>query len=291
MFTTIKKRDGSEVSFDQDLITKAIARAGQATKEFDDATAKDLSDQVVALLSKNFSPEKLKFAPLDRQIPHVEEIQDAVEQTLMKSHFKKTAKSFILYRAQHAEMRAFATAASLGLIDNYLEKLDWQVKENSNMGYSLQGLNNYIFSEVSKTYWLNKIYPEAIKTAYESGDMHIHDLGSVSIYCVGWDLKDLLVEGFRGVSDKIESAPPKHFRTALGQIVNFMYTLQGEAAGAIAFSNFDTLLAPFIRFDGLTYAEVKQSMQEFIFNMNVPTRVGFQTPLSLRVGMVTLHIA
>ncbi|MEI6057539.1 MAG: ribonucleoside triphosphate reductase [bacterium] len=280
MLTTIKKRDGSEVSFDQELITKAIARAGQATKEFDEATARELSDQATALLSKSFSPEKLKNEPLDRQIPHVEEIQDVVEQVLMKSHFKKTAKSFILYRAQHAEMRAFATAASLGLIDNYVEKLDWQVKENSNMGYSLQGLNNYIFSEVSKTYWLNKIYPQEIKNSYESGDIHLHDLGSISIYCVGWDLMDLLVEGFRGVPDKIESAPPKHFRTALGQVVNFMYTLQGEAAGAIAFSNFDTLLAPFIRFDGLTYAEVKQSMQEFIFNMNVPTRVGFQTPFS-----------
>ena len=280
MLTTIKKRDGSEVSFDQDLITKAIARAGQATKEFDEKIAQELSDQTVALLTKSFSPEKLKNEPLDRQIPHVEEIQDVIEQVLMKSHFKKTAKSFILYRAQHAEMRAFATAASLGLIDNYVEKLDWQVKENSNMGYSLQGLNNYIFSEVSKTYWLNKIYPQEIKNSYESGDIHLHDLGSISIYCVGWDLMDLLVEGFRGVPDKIESAPPKHFRTALGQIVNFMYTLQGEAAGAIAFSNFDTLLAPFIRFDGLTYAEVKQSMQEFIFNMNVPTRVGFQTPFS-----------
>src|SRR3990167_7811278 len=177
-------------------------------------------------------------------------------------------------------MRAFATASSLGLVDNYLNEIDWQVKENSNMGYSLQGMNNYVFSEVSKTYWLNKIYPARIRDAYESGDLHIHDLGTLSVYCVGWDLQDFLTEGFRGVSDKIESAPAKHFRTALGQMVNFMYTMQGEAAGAIAFSNFDTLLAPFIRYDKLTDKEVKQCLQEFIFNMNVPTRVGFQTPFS-----------
>ncbi len=168
----------------------------------------------------------------------------------------------------------------LDLIDNYLGELDWQVKENSNMGYSLQGMNNHIFSEVSKTYWLNKIYPQNIRDAYESGDLHLHDLGTLSVYCVGWDLQDLLREGFRGVADKIESAPAKHLRTALGQIVNFLYTLQGEAAGAIAFSNFDTLLAPFIRYDNLSPTEVKQCVQEFIFNMNVPTRVGFQTPFS-----------
>lgn len=172
------------------------------------------------------------------------------------------------------------TQASVDLVDGYLNKLDWQVKENSNMEYSLQGLNNYIFSEVSKTYWLNKLYPTEVRDAHESGDLHIHDLGTLSVYCVGWDLQDLLTEGFKGVAGKIESAPPKHLRSALGQIVNFMYTLQGEAAGAIAFSNFDTLLAPFIRYDALSFADVKQSLQEFIFNMNVPTRVGFQTPFS-----------
>lgn len=274
MFASIAKRDGSEVAFEPKKITEAISHAGKATKEFDDVEADSLTEQVVASLQKDFE------AKPEPHIPHVEEIQDTVERVLMRSRFKKTAKAYILYRSQHAEMRAFATAASLGLIDNYLEKLDWQVKENSNMGYSLQGLNNYIFSEVSKTYWLNKIYPREIRESYENGDIHLHDLGTLSIYCVGWDLMDLLVEGFRGVADKIESAPPKHMRTALGQVVNFMYTLQGEAAGAIAFSNFDTLLAPFIRYDGLNAAEVKQCIQEFVFNMNVPTRVGFQTPFS-----------
>lgn len=169
---------------------------------------------------------------------------------------------------------------SISLVDGYLKQLDWQVNENSNMSYSIQGLNNYIASEISKKYWLNKIYPEHIKNAHLTGDIHIHDLNIISVYCVGWDLKDLLTEGFKGVSGKIESAPPKHFRTALGQAVNFMYTMQGEAAGAQAFSNFDTLLAPFIRYDGLDYGQVKQAIQEFVFNMNVPTRVGFQTPFT-----------
>ncbi len=170
--------------------------------------------------------------------------------------------------------------SNLNLVDAYLKQLDWKVNENSNMSYSIQGLNNYIASEISKQYWLNRIYPENIKNAHINGDIHIHDLNIISVYCVGWDLKDLLLEGFTGVKGKVESAPAKHFRTALGQIVNFMYTMQGEAAGAQAFSNFDTLLAPFIRYDNLDYKQVKQAIQEFVFNMNVPTRVGFQTPFT-----------
>jgi len=170
--------------------------------------------------------------------------------------------------------------SSIKLVDDYLNLLDWKVNENSNMSYSIQGLNNYLASEISKNYWLNKIYTPEIKAAHERGDLHLHDLNIVSVYCVGWDLKDLLTEGFTGVKGKVQSAPAKHFRTALGQVVNFMYTMQGEAAGAQAFSNFDTLLAPFIRYDNLTYEQVKQAMQEFVFNMNVPTRVGFQTPFT-----------
>ena len=183
-------------------------------------------------------------------------------------------------RAFMSNVPAATKDAEIELVENYLKQLDWKVNENSNMTYSIQGLNNYIASEISKNYWLNKVYPTDIRNAHISGDIHIHDLNIISVYCVGWDLKDLLMEGFRGVKGKIESAPPKHFRTALGQIVNFMYTMQGEAAGAQAFSNFDTLLAPFVRYDNLTYEQVKQAMQEFIFNMNVPTRVGFQTPFT-----------
>src|SRR3990167_8452032 len=148
------------------------------------------------------------------------------------------------------------------------------------MCYSLQGLNNYVASSVSAHYWLNKAYPKVIQNAHTSGDFHIHDLQLLSAYCAGWDLKDMLIQGFRGAPNKIESAPPKHFRSALGQAVNFFYTLQGEIAGAQAFANFDTYLAPFIHYDKLTYKEVKQSIQEFLFNMNVPTRVGFQTPFT-----------
>ena len=266
----IIKRDGTRVPFDMEKIIRAIMKAGVATGEFGEDEARQLATSARALLAKS----------TDKDIPSVEDVQDAVEATLMGSPFKETAKSFIIYRGQHAEMRALATAASLGLIDGYIGNVDWQVKENSNMGYSLQGLNNYIFSETSKTYWLHKVYPQEVRDAYENGDMHIHDLGTLSVYCVGWDLMDLLTEGFRGVPGKVESAPAKHFRTALGQVANFMYTLQGEAAGAIAFSNFDTLLAPFIRYDNLSKEEVKQSLQEFMFNMNVPTRVGFQTPFS-----------
>ena len=170
--------------------------------------------------------------------------------------------------------------ANINLVEGYLKQLDWKVNENSNMAYSIQGLNNYIASEISKQYWLNKIYTADIRNAHLNGDIHIHDLNIISVYCVGWDLKDLLTEGFTGVKGKIEIAPAKHFRTALGQIVNFMYTMQGEAAGAQAFSNFDTLLAPFISYDNLDYTQVKQAVQEFVFNMNVPTRVGFQTPFT-----------
>lgn len=270
MFKKIKKRDGRVVAFDAKKITEAIAKAGAATGEFDEKAAERLTTKVLALAHE----------VLTGKIPYVEDLQDLVEETLLSSSYKKTAKAFIIYRDQHAQLREINNAASVNLVDQYLEQLDWQVNENSNMTFSLQGLNNYISSEISKVYWLNKIYPKEIKEAYLGGDMHIHDLNILSVYCVGWDLHDLLLEGFKGVPGKIESKPPKHFRSALGQVVNFFYTLQGEAAGAQAFSNFDTLLAPFIRYDKLEYEDVKQALQEFLFNMNVPTRVGFQTPFT-----------
>ena len=222
----------------------------------------------------------LAQAVIEHEIPEVEEIQDLVEEVLLASPHKKTAKAYILYREQHALLRKIVQNADVKIIDRYLERLDWQIEENSNMNYSLQGLNHYISSKISKTYWLNAIYPQEARKAHESGDLHLHDLGLLSSYCVGWDLQDLLRQGFCGVQGKAVSKPAKHFRSALGQIVNFFYTLQGEAAGAQAFSNFDTLLAPFIRHDLLDYDEVKQALQEFIFNLNVPTRVGFQTPFT-----------
>ncbi|HFQ80524.1 MAG TPA: ribonucleoside triphosphate reductase [Desulfobacterales bacterium] len=266
----IRKRNKSVTAFDADKITEAIFKAAQVTAEFDKPEARRLTIRVLSLAQ----------AVIDHEIPDVEEVQDLVEEVLLASPFKKTAKAYILYREQHANIRRIADRADVKLIDNYLERLDWQVEENSNMGYSLQGLNNYISSEVSKTYWLRSIYPREVRQAHEAGDLHIHDLGLLSVYCVGWDLQDLLRQGFCGVQGKAVSKPARHFRAALGQIVNFFYTLQGEAAGAQAFASFDTLLAPFVRFDNLSYAEVKQAVQEFIFNLNVPTRVGFQTPFT-----------
>jgi ribonucleoside-triphosphate reductase len=200
---------------------------------------------------------------------------------LIENGNARTAKAYILYRKQHQDQRELAAILSdADMVDQYLEIEDWRVRENSNMSYSLQGLNNYLSSTVIAKYWISRIYPPNIAEAHFSGDMHIHDLGVLGAYCVGWDLRDLLSSGFGGVPGKIESKPAKRFRTALGQAVNFFYTLQGEAAGAQAFSNFDTLLAPFIRYDHLGYKEVEQAIQEFFFNMNVPTRVGFQTPFT-----------
>ena len=270
MYKSIKKRDGRTAKFDRKKIEKAIEKAGLETGEFDAAQAVKLTDKVLGVLETRNQ----------KRLPSVEDIQDIVEDALIDSKFKKTAKAYIIYRDQHKKLREITSNAHVDLIDKYLENLDWKVNENSNMGYSLQGLNNYVSAEITKTYWLDKIYTSKIGQAHKEGDLHIHDLNLLSVYCVGWDLTDLLQEGFTGVAGKVASKPAKHFRSALGQVVNFFYTLQGEAAGAQAFSDFDTLLAPFIRADKLSYKEVKQAIQEFVFNVNVPTRVGFQTPFT-----------
>lgn len=270
MYKSIKKRDGRTVKFDRKKIEKAIEKAGLETGEFDAAQAVELTDKVLGVLETRNQ----------KRLPSVEDIQDIVEDALIDSKFKKTAKAYIIYRDQHKKLREITSNAHVDLIDKYLENLDWKVNENSNMGYSLQGLNSYVSAEITKTYWLDKIYTSKIGQAHKEGDLHIHDLNLLSVYCVGWDLTDLLQEGFTGVAGKVASKPAKHFRSALGQVVNFFYTLQGEAAGAQAFSDFDTLLAPFIRADKLSYEEVKQAIQEFVFNVNVPTRVGFQTPFT-----------
>ena len=269
-FKKIKKRDRRVVKFDSQKIVKAIQMAGEATEEFDEKIAKKLTLRVLSLVQHT----------IEKKVPTVEEIQDIVEEVLLASPYKQTAKAYIIYREQHARIREISEKHNVKLVEEYLGNIDWQVNENSNMSYSLQGLNNYISEEITKVYWLNKIYPEEIREAYLSGDFHIHDLGFLGAYCVGWDLEDLLSVGFKGIAGKIESKPAKHLRTALGQVVNFFYTTQGETAGAQAFSNFDTLLAPFIRYDDLDYEHIKQAMQEFVFNMNVPTRVGFQTPFT-----------
>jgi ribonucleoside-triphosphate reductase (formate) len=270
VFSTIVKRNGSVEEFNAQKITNAITKAGEVTGDFGEAIARNLTLKVLSLVQNMINDHQAS----------VEEIQDIVEEVLLSSPYKKAAKAYILYREQHSRIREITSRWNVDLVNQYLHKLDWQVNENSNMSFSLQGLNNYVSSEISKVYWLNNIYPAEIKDAHLNGDIHMHDLGLLSVYCVGWDLQDLLTEGFRGVPGKVESRPAKHLRSALGQIVNFFYTLQGEAAGAQAFSNFDTLLAPFIHYDNLTYKEVKQALQEFLFNVNVPTRVGFQTPFT-----------
>ncbi|MCG8473117.1 MAG: ribonucleoside triphosphate reductase [Desulfobacterales bacterium] len=270
MFERIRKRNGNVVEFDSSKITAAIAKAGKATGEFSERDASRLTLKVLSM-ARGFRMGAE---------PEVEELQDIVERVLLDSPFYKTAKAYILYREQRAQIRNITIKANTELMDNYIRKLDWKIKENSNMSYSLQGLNNYISSDITAEYWLNKIYPSTIRDAHNEGDLHIHDLSLLSVYCVGWDLQDLLRVGFKGVAGKVESTAPKHLRTALGQIVNFFYTLQGEAAGAQAISNFDTLLAPFIRKDELSYDKVKQALQEFVFNINIPTRVGFQTPFT-----------
>jgi len=266
----IVKRDGRVVPFDKEKIVNAVFKAAQAVGGKDRSVAEKIADNIVELLSK------------EAGIPTVEHVQNLVEKTLIENGHAKTAKAYILYRDQHArirDMKGVLGEAEKTVMD-YLEQTDWRVRENSNMDYSLQGLNYHISSTIISRYWLNRIYPIEIREAHTNADFHLHDLGLLSVYCCGWDLKDVISTGFGGVRGKVESKPPKHLRVALGQVVNFFYTLQGESAGAQAFSNFDTYLAPFIRYDGLSYKDVKQAMQEFIFNINVPTRVGFQTPFT-----------
>ncbi len=269
MITKVKKRDGKTVPFNKDKIEKAVYKALTFTKEGDKEKAREIADSVFDLLLRRFSRE---------EVPTVEEIQNIVEEVLMLEDLIETARAYIIYREKRREVRDAVAGfdESTEIIEQYIDELDWQVKENANMTYSLQGLNQYSTSYISKKYWLNKIYPERVREAAKNQDFHIHDLNLLATYCCGWDLQDLLLRGFGGVTSKVESSPPKHLRPALGQIVNFFFTLQGESAGAQAMSNFDTFLAPFIKKDKLNYKQVKQAIQEFVFNCMVPTRVGFQ---------------
>ena len=267
----VQKRDGRVVAFEQEKIEEAVHKAVVATNQGDGAVSKKVSDKVVSLLNRRFDKG---------ETPTIEQVQDIVEEALMLEDLADTAKAYILYREQRRAIREASKAAddSSEKVDSYLKEVDWQVKENANMTFSLQGLNQYVGSYISKKYWLNKIYPKEIRDAATGEDFHIHNLELLAPYCAGWDLYDFLIKGFGGVPGKIECKPPKHLRTAMGQLVNVLFTLQGETAGANAISNFDTLLAPFIRYDKLDYKQVKQVMQEFLYSCMVPTRVGFQTP-------------
>ncbi|MGI6335243.1 MAG: ribonucleoside triphosphate reductase [Minisyncoccales bacterium] len=271
--TKVQKRNGDIVEFVPEKIFNAVFKAITATKQGNGKKTQQISESVIKILNRRFKKD---------EIPNVEQIQDIIEEVLILEGETAAAKGFILYREQRRIIRESQLTAeeAVDRVDNYLDRLDWEVQENSNMTFSLQGLNHYGVSYIVKKYWLNKVYPSEVREANQSGDIHLHNLDTLACYCVGWDLYDLLLKGFGGVNGKIESSPPKHFRSALGQVVNFMYTLQGEAAGAVSFSNFDTLLAPFIRYDNLSYPQVEQAIQEFLYNMAVPTRVGFQCPFT-----------
>ncbi len=240
MVNKIRKRDGSVVIFQKSKIADAIWKAVKAVGGTDRQRVEQIADLVVGRIEKVHG---------DYDIPDVEEVQDLVEKILIEEGHAKVAKAYILYRKSHEELRNIkGLFDTIEAVEDYIGLDDWMIKENSNMGFSLQGLNNYIATKIISNYWMRRIYPEAIRKAHEAGDFHIHDLGTLGAYCVGWDLKDLLSVGFRGVKGKVESKPAKHLRTALGQIINFFYTLQGETAGAQAFSNFDNLIAPFVRY-------------------------------------------
>lgn len=269
-FKQIVKRNGEKVEFRPEKIEQAIFKATRASGAPDRKLAHSLSNSVIELLSKE-----------NVMLPNVEMVQDAVEKVIYDNGNFKLLKTYMLYRKKHEEIRQSKELfTNLDVIDDYLDMEDWRVKESANSAYSLQGLNQHISTMITSQYWLGRLYSEDVAEAHRSGALHIHDLGFLSVYCVGWDLKDLLYTGFKGVEGKAQSSPAKHFRTALGQIVNFFYTMQGEAAGAQAFSNFDTFLAPYVHYDGLNEKQVKQCLQEFLFNLNVPTRVGFQTPFT-----------
>ncbi len=269
----VEKRDGTRVEFDQSHITKAVFKALTASDEGNGDKSQKLSDKVTQILNRRFKKD---------EVPTVEQIQDIVEEVLILEDLVETAKSYILYRDQRRKIREAVETydEASEIYDKYIDELDWQVRENANMAYSLQGLNHYGVSALTKKYWLNKVYPQKIREGVRSGDFHLHNLDCLATYCCGWDLYDILIKGFKGVSGKMESKPAKHFRVALGQVVKLFYTLQGESAGAQALSSFDTLLAPFIRYDNLNYRQVKQAMQEFLFNCSIPTRVGFQSPFT-----------
>ncbi len=269
----VLKRDGLEVAFDAAKIEFAILRAGQASGEYGDMEARLLTAQVVKVLAHRFGGGRL---------PDIEAIQDVVEQTLIAANHFETARSYIVYREQHTRLRDHSrtlvdVAAS---IDEYLDRSDWRVAANANQGYSLGGLILNTSGKMIANYWLSHVYPPEIGEVHRDGAVHIHDLDMLCGYCAGWSLRTLLHEGLNGVPGRVEAGPPRHMSSAVGQIVNFLGTLQNEWAGAQAFSSFDTYMAPFVRTDRLDYVQVRQCIQELIYNLNVPSRWGTQTPFT-----------
>ena len=268
----VTKRDGTLVPFDSDKIFSAIRKAGESTKEFGEQECYLLTGQVLKVLEHKFTDS----------LPSIENIQDVVEQVLISANYFATAKAYILYRDQRSRVRndKKIVVDVESSINEYLERLDWRVNANANQGYSNGGLILNVSGKVTANYWLSHVYPAAVGEAHRNGDIHIHDLDMLAAYCAGWSLKNLLHEGFNGVPGKAEAGPAKHMSAAVGQMVNFMGTLQNEWAGAQAFSSVDTYLAPYIRADHMTYEQVEQCFQELIYNLNVPSRWGSQTPFT-----------
>lgn len=268
----VTKRDGTLAPFDSNKIFNAICKAGSSTGEFGEQEGWLLTAQVLKVLKHKFS----------ESLPSIEQIQDVVEQVLISANYFATAKAYILYRDQRNRMRSDKKVMVdvESSINEYLERLDWRVNANANQGYSNGGLILNVSGKVTANYWLSHVYPSEVGEAHRNGDIHIHDLDMLAAYCAGWSLKNLLHEGFNGVPGKTEAGPAKHLSAAVGQMVNFMGTLQNEWAGAQAFSSVDTYLAPYIRADKLTYEQVEQSIQELVYNLNVPSRWGSQTPFT-----------
>ncbi|HAF90790.1 MAG TPA: ribonucleoside triphosphate reductase [Pseudomonas sp.] len=267
--TRLRKRDGRDMPFSTEKIARAIAAAGRSTGEFSEQAAATLAEAVAQQLSGESHVE-------------IEQVQDRVERALMAAGYFDTARAYIVYRERHARLRrdkkaVVDVAASM---NEYLSREDWRVRANANQGYSLGGLILNVSGKVTANYWLDEVYSPEIGTAHREGDLHIHDLDMLAGYCAGWSLRTLLNEGFNGIPGRVEAGPPKHLSSALGQMVNFLGTLQNEWAGAQAFSSFDTYLAPFVRKDRLGFDEVRQAIQEFIYNLNVPSRWGTQTPFT-----------
>lgn len=269
---SVTKRDGTLAPFDSNKIYNAIKKAGESTGEFGESESWLLTSQVLKVLKHKFS----------ESLPTIEHIQDIVEQVLISANYFATAKAYILYRDQRNRARTDRKVMVdvESSINEYLEKLDWRVNANANQGYSNGGLILNVSGKVTANYWLSHVYPAEVGEAHRNGDIHIHDLDMLAAYCAGWSLKNLMHEGFNGVPGKTEAGPAKHLSAAVGQMVNFMGTLQNEWAGAQAFSSVDTYLAPYIRADHLTYEQVEQSIQELIYNLNVPSRWGSQTPFT-----------
>ena len=272
MLDKVRKRDGKIVKFNTRKIAHAIQEAAKSVGGTDMLRATKMARQVAFIMESKFADK----------IPSVEDVSDTIEDVLVSHGCKKTSKAFILYRERRANARNqdALIQSTCEMFDSYIDDSDWMIKENASMQKSVNGLNNYVREKFTRYYWLNEVYPVEVKNAHESGDLHIHDLGFFGSYCAGWSLEQLLMDGFGGVENKVQSGPAKHLRSFLGQIVNSTFTTQGECAGAQAWSSIDTYCAPFIRRDKMTYAQVKQAIQEFVYNLNVPTRVGFQCPFS-----------